>query len=391
MANEGAIGNWEALATKALKGAPLSDLDASAAPYTGNDGTIAPFALPASPVYSGRANAGPWSVVARVETDGDAAAGATGEDLMNGADALSLVFAGAPTAFGRGMGANNLAALEAALEGVELSAVSIGLEAGRRGGEALALFLALCRDKKATPAAFHAGLDAILAGDRLCEGLALCNAAHLRGTVALADGRIAAEAGAAPAREVAFAALSLAAALKSFDDGGIGPAKALPRIAVALSASQDQFATIAKLRAMRRLHAMIAKACKVKAPLHLSATTEQRMLSVTDPHTNLLRLTVASMGAAIGGADAITVLPFEPSGRPFARRMSRNIQRLMLEEAHVARLFDPAAGSGSLEALTDTIAEAAWDLFKAHGAGNRDALLDGRFAALVAEDEAAER
>ncbi|MEM8664061.1 MAG: methylmalonyl-CoA mutase family protein, partial [Pseudomonadota bacterium] len=109
------------------------------------------------------------------------------------------------------------------------------------------------------------------------------------------------------------------------------------------------------------------------------------------PHTNLLRLTVAAMGAAIGGADAITVLPFEPSGRPFARRMSRNIQRLMLEDAQVARLVDPAAGSGSLEALTDTIAEAAWALFKAHGAGDRDALLDGRFAALVAEDEAAER
>ncbi len=175
------------------------------------------------------------------------------------------------------------------------------------------------------------------------------------------------------------------------DEKGIGPERALPRISVALGADADQFATMAKLRAMRRLHAMIADACGVEATLHVTATTTARMLSRTDPHTNLLRLTIGAMAAALGGADAIEVLPFDGTGSPFAARMARNIQNLMLEEAHVARLADPGAGSGTIETLTDTIAEAAWRLFQANGAGDPAWLRDGTFARMAATSAARER
>ena len=397
MADTSAYDNWRALTEKALKGAPFESLLTPEIGLTGAEGFVAPLAMPAEPIHAGRAQTGAWTVVQRV--DDDAAAGDAVTDLENGATGLALVFAGAPGADGRGLTANTVAALDDALAGVRLDLITLYLEAGANGSAALALLLALCERRGEMPRALHAGLDPFGAGAfagapvdaPLAEAVALFGERGIAGTALCADGRIAAEAGATPAHELAFALTSLAAMLKALDDAGIGPDTALPRISVALSADADQFATMAKLRAMRRLHALIAEACGVDAPLHLTATTSARMLSRSDPHTNLLRLTIAAMGGALGGADALTVLPFDGTGAPFARRMARNIQNLMLEEAHVARLADPGAGSGTIETLTDTIAEAAWRLFQANGAGDPAWLSDGTFARMAADGAARER
>jgi methylmalonyl-CoA mutase len=92
------------------------------------------------------------------------------------------------------------------------------------------------------------------------------------------------------------------------------------------------------------------------------------MLTAKDAWTNMIRLTAAGFGAAVGGADTVILgnltdalgLPTE-----FARRQSRNTQLVLMEEAHVGRVADPAAGSGYVEALTDQIARAAWAEFQA--------------------------
>jgi len=154
---------------------------------------------------------------------------------------------------------------------------------------------------------------------------------------------------------------------------------------MALCANQDQFATIAKLRAARRLWRMVTDACGIAAPLTLHVSTSRRMLSWGDPQTNLLRLTVAAFAAGAGGADSVTVLPFDAAASPFARRLSRNIQTLLLEEAHVAELADPAAGAGAIETYTDGIAAAAWEIFKAHEAeGLANRIASGAVAEAVA-------
>jgi methylmalonyl-CoA mutase len=100
------------------------------------------------------------------------------------------------------------------------------------------------------------------------------------------------------------------------------------------------------------------------------------MMTRRDPWVNMLRTTVAAFSAAIGGADALTVLPFTTAiGLPdrFARRVARNAQLLLLEESNVAKVADPAAGSGGIEDLTDKLCRAAWALFQeieaAGGAG----------------------
>ncbi|HET9123540.1 MAG TPA: methylmalonyl-CoA mutase family protein, partial [Solirubrobacteraceae bacterium] len=137
-----------------------------------------------------------------------------------------------------------------------------------------------------------------------------------------------------------------------------------------LTAGPDQFLEIAKLRAARRLWANVLRHCGVAPPERRSAIhvrTSRRMVSALDPWVNLLRATSAAFAAAVAGADGITVLPFdepvltpgEPPG-PLGRRMARNTQLVLLEEASLHRVADPAGGSWYVEALTDQLARAAW-------------------------------
>ncbi len=90
------------------------------------------------------------------------------------------------------------------------------------------------------------------------------------------------------------------------------------------------------------------------------------MMSKYDPWVNMLRTTVAAFAAGVGGADAVTVLPFDsPIGTPdaFGRRIARNTSHLLVDEAHVAAVADPAGGAYAVEKLTDDLAVAAWELF----------------------------
>ncbi len=135
-----------------------------------------------------------------------------------------------------------------------------------------------------------------------------------------------------------------------------------------LAADQDQFLTIAKFRAMRKLWARVEQACGLEASRAcVVAETAWRMMTKRDPQGNIVRGTIAALAAAVGGADAITVLPFSAAlGIPdaFARRIARNTQTILIEEANLHRVADPAAGSGAIEYLTEQLCEKAWTLFQ---------------------------
>ena len=95
-----------------------------------------------------------------------------------------------------------------------------------------------------------------------------------------------------------------------------------------------------------------------KSPLRLHAETSWRMTATLDPHTNILRATAAVFGAGLGGADSITVLPFSlAQGLPnaFARRVARNVQTVLAEEANLWRVADPASGAGYIETYTQQL------------------------------------
>ena len=107
-----------------------------------------------------------------------------------------------------------------------------------------------------------------------------------------------------------------------------------------------------------------------------------------DPYVNALRTTTAAFAAGVAGADAIVALPFTQAlGLPDAqaRRLARNAQLILIEEANLWRVADPAAGSGGFEALTDALAQKAWALFQEiEGEGGLAAsLASGAFAARV--------
>ncbi|MHA6782918.1 methylmalonyl-CoA mutase family protein [Pseudonocardia saturnea] len=153
-----------------------------------------------------------------------------------------------------------------------------------------------------------------------------------------------------------------------------------------LAATAEQFPTIAKLRAARLLWSRVTEACGAARPMVQHAVSSPTMLTRRDPYVNLLRGTLAGFSAGVGGADAVTVAPFDAAlgaSEPFSRRIARNTQALLVEESHLARVIDPAGGSWYVESLTDALARAAWAFFQEiEAAGGAVAALD---SGLIAE------
>ena len=192
--------------------------------------------------------------------------------------------------------------------------------------------------------------------------------------------------GASDVQELAAALATGAGYLRTLDDAGIGVDQAAGLVEFRLAATDEQLPTIAKLRAARRLWARVLEICEADTrELRLHAVTSRPMTSKYDPWVNLLRTTVAAFAAGVGGADAVTVLPFDsPLGRPdaFGRRMARNTSHLLIDESHVAHVADPAGGSYVVERLTDDLAVAAWELF---GRIEEGADLDAEITAAAAQ------
>lgn len=174
------------------------------------------------------------------------------------------------------------------------------------------------------------------------------------------------EAGAGEVDETAFAIATGIEYLRTLAEAGISPADAFGQIAFRVAATTDQFLTIARLRALRRLWARVGEVAGVPAAQRgalTHAVTSQRMLTRDDPYVNILRTTIATFSAAVGGANIVTTLPFDTVvGLPgdFSRRVARNVQVVLSEESNIARVNDPAGGSWYVESLTDQIAQKAW-------------------------------
>jgi methylmalonyl-CoA mutase len=197
------------------------------------------------------------------------------------------------------------------------------------------------------------------------KGLA---AMGFRGPFAAADGRVIHDAGGSEAMELAFVLASLTAYLRAIESAGVALEEARTMIYARLSADADQFLTMAKFRALRLLWARVEQACGLESrPLFIAADTAWRMLSQRDAYVNMLRATMAVFSAGLAGANSINVLPHTLAlglPDPFARRVARNTQLVLLEESNLAKVSDPAAGSGGIEALTHELCEAAWRAFQ---------------------------
>jgi methylmalonyl-CoA mutase len=180
--------------------------------------------------------------------------------------------------------------------------------------------------------------------------------------------------GASASWELAGALAAGVTYLRLLTESGLSVPDALRQISFRFAADDDQFMTIAKLRAGRQLWARVAEVAG--APAAADATvhvvTSRPMMARRDPWVNMLRTTLAAFSAGVGGADTVLVQPFDSAirdgfpgtSRTFARRMARNTQLLLLEESHIGRVLDPAGGSWFVEDLTQQLAEQAWRHFQ---------------------------
>ena len=201
--------------------------------------------------------------------------------------------------------------------------------------------------------------------------------------------------GATEAQQLGYSLAVGLAHLRALEADGVPLDDAVRLLSFRYAATDEQFPTIALLRAARRLWERVLEHCgATPAPQRQHAVTSRPMLSAYDVHVNLLRTTVAAFAAGVGGADAVTVLPYdEPLGRAdaFSRRMARNQSALLLDESHVGAVADPAGGAYAVERLTDDLARAGWaELQRIEAAGGVLAALDdGSLLARVDEAVAA--
>jgi methylmalonyl-CoA mutase len=315
------------------------------------------------------------------EPDAKRANAAILEDVAGGVTSLLLQIK-APGQFGISYRGKPLAT---ALAGVPLERIAVALDARENTLDAAGSLTEIWHDagigETARRGAFNfdplgtlaatgtlyypAGRSCQIAAKFVADGAAMPGVSAL-----LADGRPYHEAGGSEAQELAAMLATLVAYLRACEAEGLAPDIAAPKIGLALAADADLFLTIAKLRAGRRLAARVLEACgagKAAQHLHIAASTSQRMLARRDPWVNMLRATAACAGAALGGADAITVLPFTDAlGRPdaFARRVARNTHHVLQAESALGRVGDPAYGSWFVENITADLATQAWALFQ---------------------------
>lgn len=307
--------------------------------------------------------AGAWDVRASLVGDDAAAVNeAALVDLDNGATSLHLDLEPGTD-------------LAAALDGVLLDLAPVTLERpGAEQSEALARLLAdtandphpghnLSADP-ATALAFGEGIPdgGRSVADAFVETVRRAQALGVLGAVV--DGTALHDRGASDAQELGWTMAVGVHYLRLLTDAGLSVAEAAALVEFRYAATDEQFPTIAKLRAARRLWARVLEASGASdVPQRQHVVTSRAMMTRHDPWVNMLRGTVAAFAAGVGGADAITVVPFdERLGVPDAlgRRIARNTSSLLIEESHVAAVTDPAGGSYAVEKLTDDLAVAAW-------------------------------
>ncbi|WP_328492020.1 methylmalonyl-CoA mutase subunit beta [Streptomyces sp. NBC_00414] len=338
---------------------------------------FAPFVRGARPDGN---TVGGWGVRQRHTTADGAAVLA---DLENGVSSLWLVV---------GEGGFPVSSLAQVLEGVYLDLAPVVLDAGRDVEPAARELLRLYEERGVAKDAVRGSLGADPLGHEARSGEALdfAPAAALAqrcaeeypGLRALTvDALPYHEAGGSAAQELGASLATGVAYLRELTEAGLSAEQACGQLEFRYAATADQFLTIAKLRAARRLWARVAEVCGAPAAgaQVQHAVTSPVMMSRRDPWVNMLRTTIATLAAGVGGADAVTVLPFDHAlGLPdaFARRIARNTSTILVEESHLARVIDPAGGSWYVERLTDELAHAGWEFFQhIEGLGGQAAAL----------------
>jgi len=388
MSTDSTRADWDSAAEKALRGMPLSSLTTTTLDginreplYTrdphsqSRDEAGLPGANSFTRGTSASSNVMGWEIRQTHDVQRPEANLNILDDLEKGVTALTLV--GSPT---------DGATLDRILEGVLLDLAPIHLEPGASRAQAEAL-IGVWASRDVAPEsvlgslgqdplgalARHGALETTVeeALSALGSLASQIHLSHPRITSAVADGRPYGEAGASESQEIAGVLATGVAYLRAMTQAGLSISDAAQQITLTLTIGPDQFMAIAKLRATRLAWARILEVSG-SAPgsraASVHAETAAAMVTRRDPWVNILRSTMASFAAAVGGADAITVRPFDSAlgaSDDLGMRVARNTQLMLDEESHVNAVIDPAGGSWYVEELTSELAKESWARFQA--------------------------
>ncbi len=330
------------------------------------------------------------------------------EDLERGVSSIVLKID--PWGVGKGIAVRTLADLETVLKGVMLDIAPVVLDVAGPPLPYAGMLLALLDKQAVKPDAFtgNFGFDplAVLATtgrimpmasvhENLRDGAAYITKKFPKARIFNVVSVHYHSAGASDAQELGCALATAVEYLRALTAGSMDIETAAKLMAFTTAVDADQFMSIAKVRALRKLWARVLEACGAStrtAPI--TAMSAPRMMSKRDPWVNMLRTTVACFAGGIAGADAVSVLPFDAAigpGGDLGRRIARNTQLVLLEESSLARVVDPAGGAWMFERLTDELSEKAWAFFQEieKAGGMTKALVDGvvqsKIAAVQAE------
>lgn len=329
----------------------------------------APFVRGSDP--HGNATEG-WDVR---QQHGQSDAAATNRDILadlgNGVTSLWLRL---------GTGGLPVDGLGDALSGVHVDMIGLALDAGAETARAANAFLQLAEEQGVQRSSLRGslGADPIGVRARTGEKQDFSDAVELAQRCAKQYPNLRAmtvsglpyhDAGGSDAEELGCTLAAAVANLRELADH-VDIDAACNTMEFRYAATNDQFSTIAKLRAARRLWERVTRECGAgdharRQQQH--AVTSSAMLTRRDPWSNLLRATIGAFSAGVGGAQAVTVQPFDAAiGLPDTNslRIARNTQLLLLEESRLAQVIDPAGGSWYVETLTDDLARAAWEWFQ---------------------------
>jgi methylmalonyl-CoA mutase len=154
------------------------------------------------------------------------------------------------------------------------------------------------------------------------------------------------------------------------EERGAAVDRAAAALEFSIAMGSNYFFQIAKLRAFRMVWARAVESfsgTREAARARIAARTSRWNKTVYDPQVNILRGTTEAMAAVLGGADSLTVAPFDACFKApdeASRRLARNTQLLLKHEACLGRVADAGGGSYYLEMLTDFLAREGWKIMQ---------------------------
>lgn len=184
------------------------------------------------------------------------------------------------------------------------------------------------------------------------------------------DGTVYEAAGASEVQELGFVLSTGIGLIQGLQHSGFEFEQLAPLFQARLSLGSNFFMEIARIRAFRLLWAEAAKAfggSEDAQRIWIHGKTASFNKSLYDRYVNVLRTSTESFSGVMGGVDSLETGCFnELTEEPgeFARRIARNQQIILREEAHFGKVMDPAGGCYYIESLTHELATKAWKLMQ---------------------------